>query len=78
MSLKGKNPIKGQLKHTKLCFNMCLPFVYQRKQNAAYVELCKNRLGNDRYTSRMMQTLNGAPKTKEVQCDKILIADKGK
>ncbi|XP_066480689.1 dynein axonemal intermediate chain 4 [Tiliqua scincoides] len=47
-----------------------------KKQNIAYMELCKNRVGNDRYTSRMMQTLNGAPKTKEVQCDKIIIADK--
>lgn len=42
------------------------------------MELCKNRLGNDQYANRMMQTLNGAPKTKEVQCDKIVMADKGK
>lgn len=47
-----------------------------KKKNAAYTELCKNRVGNDRYTCRMMQTINGAPKTKEVQCDKIVIADK--
>ncbi|KAL8178506.1 UNVERIFIED_CONTAM: WD repeat-containing protein 78 [Gekko kuhli] len=49
-----------------------------RQQNVAYMELCKNRVGNDRYTDRMMQTLNGAPKIKEVQCDKIIMADKGK
>nr|XP_056700737.1 dynein axonemal intermediate chain 4 [Euleptes europaea] len=47
-----------------------------RHQNIAYMELCKNRVGNDRYTDRMMQTLNGAPKIKEVQCDKIIMADK--
>ncbi|XP_048354869.1 dynein axonemal intermediate chain 4 isoform X2 [Sphaerodactylus townsendi] len=47
-----------------------------RKRNVAYGELCKNRVGNDRYVDRMMQTLNGAPKTKEVQCDKISTADK--
>ncbi|XP_070602220.1 dynein axonemal intermediate chain 4 isoform X2 [Erythrolamprus reginae] len=47
-----------------------------RKKNIAYMELCKNRLGNDQYANRMMQTLNGAPKTKEVQCDKIVMADK--
>ncbi|XP_063156214.1 dynein axonemal intermediate chain 4 [Candoia aspera] len=47
-----------------------------KKRNVAYMELCKNRIGNDRYASRMMQTLNGAPKTKEVQCDKIIMADK--
>ncbi|XP_058034930.1 dynein axonemal intermediate chain 4 isoform X2 [Ahaetulla prasina] len=47
-----------------------------RKRNIAYMELCKNRLGNDQYANRMMQTLNGAPKTKEVQCDKIVMADK--
>ncbi|XP_077189526.1 dynein axonemal intermediate chain 4 [Paroedura picta] len=47
-----------------------------RQQNITYMELCKNRVGNDRYTDRMMQTLNGAPKIKEVQCDKIIMADK--
>ncbi|KAG2461654.1 WDR78 protein, partial [Polypterus senegalus] len=41
----------------------------------AYVELCKNRLGNDLYVDRMMQTLNDAPKCKEVQCDKIIRAE---
>ncbi|XP_029142883.1 WD repeat-containing protein 78 [Protobothrops mucrosquamatus] len=47
-----------------------------RKRNIAYMELCKNRIGNDQYANRMMQTLNGAPKAKEVQCDKIVMADK--
>uniref|UniRef100_A0A670IU46 Dynein axonemal intermediate chain 4 n=1 Tax=Podarcis muralis TaxID=64176 RepID=A0A670IU46_PODMU len=47
-----------------------------RKKNVAYMELCKNRAGNDRYVNRMMQTIGGAPKTKEMQCDKIIMDDK--
>lgn len=39
--------------------------------------LCRNRLGNDLYVERMMQTFNGAPKNKDVQCDKIIMEDKG-
>ncbi|KAM9129256.1 dynein axonemal intermediate chain 4 isoform 2-T2 [Pangshura tecta] len=48
-----------------------------QERNKDYIELCKNRVGNDRFVERMMQTLNGAPKTKEVQCEKILMEDKG-
>ncbi|XP_032627849.1 dynein axonemal intermediate chain 4 isoform X2 [Chelonoidis abingdonii] len=48
-----------------------------QERNKNYIELCKNRVGNDRFVERMMQTLNGAPKTKEVQCEKILMEDKG-
>ncbi|XP_033007746.1 WD repeat-containing protein 78 [Lacerta agilis] len=47
-----------------------------RKKNIAYMELCKNRAGNDRYVNRMMQTIGGVPKTKEMQCDKIIMDDK--
>ncbi|XP_049735483.1 dynein axonemal intermediate chain 4 isoform X1 [Elephas maximus indicus] len=49
--------------------------VNQRNRN--YETLCKNRAGNDLYVERMMQTINGAPKTKEVQCHKIIMEDKG-
>lgn len=49
--------------------------VSQRNKN--YETLCRNRLGNDLYVERMMQTINGAPKNKDVQCDKILKEDKG-
>ncbi|XP_048671136.1 dynein axonemal intermediate chain 4 isoform X2 [Marmota marmota marmota] len=45
--------------------------------NKNYESLCKNRLGNDLYVERMMQTFNGAPKNKDVQCDKIITEDKG-
>ncbi|XP_062437541.1 dynein axonemal intermediate chain 4 [Rhea pennata] len=48
-----------------------------QERNRIYVDICKNRLGNERFVERMMQTLNGAPKSKEVQCDKIITEDKG-
>ncbi|XP_045753410.1 dynein axonemal intermediate chain 4 isoform X2 [Mirounga angustirostris] len=47
------------------------------RRNKNYETLCRNRLGNDLYVERMMQTINGAPKNKEVQCDKIVKEDKG-
>ncbi|NXL46974.1 WDR78 protein, partial [Podilymbus podiceps] len=47
------------------------------ERNRIYVEICKNRPGNDRFVEKMMQTVNGATKTKEVQCDKIVMEDKG-
>ncbi|KAF6112282.1 hypothetical protein HJG60_020308 [Phyllostomus discolor] len=49
--------------------------VIQRNKN--YENLCRNRLGNDLYVERMMQTINGAPKNKDVQCDRIIKEDKG-
>ncbi|XP_060062355.1 dynein axonemal intermediate chain 4 isoform X2 [Erinaceus europaeus] len=49
--------------------------VTQRNKN--YETLCRNRLGNDLYVERMMQTINGAPKNKEVQCDRIIKEEKG-
>ncbi|KFO85448.1 WD repeat-containing protein 78, partial [Buceros rhinoceros silvestris] len=47
------------------------------EQNKIYADICKNRPGNDRFVEKMMQTLNGAAKHKEVQCDKIIMEDKG-
>ncbi|KAG8540408.1 hypothetical protein GDO81_019351, partial [Engystomops pustulosus] len=46
-------------------------------RNESYKDLCKNRAGNDRYVERMMQTINGAPKSKEVQCERIGLEDAG-
>ncbi|KAM4022468.1 dynein axonemal intermediate chain 4 [Anomaloglossus baeobatrachus] len=46
-------------------------------RNETYADLCKNRAGNDRYVERMMQTISGAPKSKEVQCEQILLEDAG-
>ncbi|XP_075615266.1 dynein axonemal intermediate chain 4 isoform X2 [Balearica regulorum gibbericeps] len=47
------------------------------ERNRIYVDVCKNRPGNDRFVEKMMQTINGAAKNKEVQCDKIIMEDKG-
>ncbi|KAM5148845.1 dynein axonemal intermediate chain 4 [Mantella aurantiaca] len=46
-------------------------------RNQAYTDLCKSRAGNDRYIERTMQTLNEAPKSKEVQCERIIHQDAG-
>ncbi|XP_068095374.1 dynein axonemal intermediate chain 4 isoform X2 [Hyperolius riggenbachi] len=46
-------------------------------RNQAYTELCKSRAGNDRYIERTVQTFNEAPKSKEVQCDRIILEDAG-
>ncbi|GAB0193266.1 dynein axonemal intermediate chain 4 [Grus japonensis] len=46
------------------------------ERNRIYVDVCKNRPGNDRFVEKMMQTINGAAKNKEVQCDKIIMEDK--
>ncbi|XP_064310936.1 dynein axonemal intermediate chain 4 isoform X2 [Phalacrocorax carbo] len=46
-------------------------------RNRIYVDICKNRPGNDRFVEKMMQTINGATKNKDVQCDKIIMEDKG-
>lgn len=53
-----------------------LPCSY-RERNVHYAELCKNRMGNDKYVIRSMQTFNGAPKTKQIQSDKIVMVDEG-
>ncbi|XP_077453636.1 dynein axonemal intermediate chain 4 isoform X2 [Stigmatopora argus] len=48
-----------------------------KESNSIYIELCKNRLGNDKYVERAMQTFVGAEKHKKVQTDKILMNDEG-
>ncbi|KAI1892126.1 hypothetical protein AGOR_G00150750 [Albula goreensis] len=48
-----------------------------KEKNNLYTELCKNRMGNDKYVEQMMQTFNGASKTKEVQSEKITMVDAG-
>jgi len=49
-----------------------------RERNLAYVELCKNRTGNDKYMERPTQTFNGAAKTKVIQTDKVHMVDAGR
>ncbi|XP_078075499.1 dynein axonemal intermediate chain 4 [Mustelus asterias] len=48
-----------------------------KARNHMYIELCKERVGNDRYIERMAQTFSGAQKSKEVQCDKINTQEAG-
>ncbi|NWX12210.1 WDR78 protein, partial [Aegotheles bennettii] len=47
------------------------------ERNRVYIEICKTRPGNDRFVEKTVQTINGAAKNKEVQCDKIIMEDKG-
>ncbi|NWU73046.1 WDR78 protein, partial [Pterocles burchelli] len=47
------------------------------ERNKIYADMCKNRPGNDRYVEKTMQTINGATKNKEMQCDKIIMEEKG-
>ncbi|KAM6925991.1 dynein axonemal intermediate chain 4 [Lycodopsis pacificus] len=47
------------------------------ERNVKYAELCKNRLDNDKYVERPMQTQNGALKDKQIQTDKMATVDEG-
>ncbi|KFP98267.1 WD repeat-containing protein 78, partial [Leptosomus discolor] len=47
------------------------------ERNRIYIDICKNRPRNDRFVEKVMQTINGAVKNKEAQCDKIDMEDKG-
>ncbi|XP_051917432.1 dynein axonemal intermediate chain 4 isoform X1 [Hippocampus zosterae] len=48
-----------------------------KESNTLYIELCNNRLGNDKYVERAMQTFVGAAKHKKVQSEKIVMHDQG-
>ncbi|XP_075934556.1 dynein axonemal intermediate chain 4 [Anarhichas minor] len=45
------------------------------ERNNQYAELCRNRMGNDKYVDRSVQTLNGAAKSKQVQSDSVVMVD---
>ncbi|NXG20726.1 WDR78 protein, partial [Grallaria varia] len=47
------------------------------ERNKIYVDMCKTKLGNDLFVERTVQTLAGAAKNKEAQCETISVADKG-
>ncbi|NXG66327.1 WDR78 protein, partial [Hemiprocne comata] len=47
------------------------------ERNRIYVDMCKTRPGNDHFVENMVQTINGAAKNKEVQCDRTIMEDKG-
>uniref|UniRef100_A0A3B4X4W7 Dynein axonemal intermediate chain 4 n=1 Tax=Seriola lalandi dorsalis TaxID=1841481 RepID=A0A3B4X4W7_SERLL len=44
-------------------------------RNNHYADVCRNRMGNDKYTDQSVQTLNGAAKNKHVQSDSIVTVD---
>ncbi|XP_041805802.1 dynein intermediate chain 4, axonemal [Chelmon rostratus] len=46
------------------------------ERNNQCAEVCKNRVGNDKYVDRSMQTSNGAAKNKQVQSDCVVTVDK--
>ncbi|GAA6215260.1 WD repeat-containing protein 78-like isoform X2 [Lates japonicus] len=48
-----------------------------KERNIRYAELCKNRMGNDKFIVRSMQSFGGAPKNKQIQSDEIVTVDKG-
>ncbi|XP_070775448.1 dynein axonemal intermediate chain 4 [Enoplosus armatus] len=45
------------------------------ERNKVYAEVCRNRMGNEKYVDRSMQTLNGAAKNKQVQSDSMVMVD---
>ncbi|KAM9008685.1 dynein axonemal intermediate chain 4 isoform 1-T1 [Ara ararauna] len=47
------------------------------ERNKAYTDMCKSKADDDRFVEKTMQTINGATKNKEVQCDRIIMEDKG-
>ncbi|XP_063759582.1 dynein axonemal intermediate chain 4 isoform X2 [Eleginops maclovinus] len=48
-----------------------------KEKNTQYAELCRNRMGNDKYVERSMQTSNGTAKKKRIQTEKIVMVDEG-
>ncbi|XP_051653985.1 dynein axonemal intermediate chain 4 isoform X3 [Manacus candei] len=47
------------------------------ERNKIYADMCKTKAGSERFEERMVQTLAGAAKNKEVQCETIIMEDKG-
>ncbi|NXI26065.1 WDR78 protein, partial [Sterrhoptilus dennistouni] len=48
------------------------------ERNKIYEEICNAKIDSEYFEEKMAQTISGAAKTKEVQCEKITVADKGK
>ncbi|NXE02043.1 WDR78 protein, partial [Chaetorhynchus papuensis] len=47
------------------------------ERNKIYVELCNTKIDSEHFEEKMVQTISGAVKTKEVQCEAITVAEKG-
>lgn len=87
LPLSDENMIEIELTETETIWLLDMPAVMVsveseeaemiKRRNQTYTELCKSHVGNDRYTDRMMQTFNDAPKNKKVQCEKITMEHAG-
>ncbi|NXO46006.1 WDR78 protein, partial [Locustella ochotensis] len=47
------------------------------ERNKIYAEICKAKIDSENFVEKMVQTISGAAKTKEVQCEAISVAEKG-
>ncbi|NWY72126.1 WDR78 protein, partial [Erithacus rubecula] len=47
------------------------------ERNKIYAEICNAKIGSEYFEEKMVQTISGAAKTKEVQCETITMAEKG-
>ncbi|NWX31591.1 WDR78 protein, partial [Notiomystis cincta] len=47
------------------------------ERNKIYLEICDSKAGTEYFEEKMVQTISGAVKTKEVQCETITVAEKG-
>ncbi|NWV17793.1 WDR78 protein, partial [Origma solitaria] len=47
------------------------------ERNKIYVEICNAKIDSEYFEEKMVQTLSGAAKTKEVQCETIAMVEKG-
>ncbi|NXB18246.1 WDR78 protein, partial [Rhagologus leucostigma] len=47
------------------------------ERNKIYVEICNAKIDSEYFEEKMVQTISGATKTKEVQCETITVAEKG-
>ncbi|NWR42257.1 WDR78 protein, partial [Regulus satrapa] len=47
------------------------------ERNQIYTEMCKAKIDSEYFEEKMVQTISGAAKTKEVQCEPVTMAEKG-
>ncbi|XP_059709472.1 dynein axonemal intermediate chain 4 [Haemorhous mexicanus] len=47
------------------------------ERNKIYAEICEAKIGSEYFEEKIVQTISGAAKTKEVQCESITVAEKG-
>ncbi|XP_056353942.1 dynein axonemal intermediate chain 4 isoform X2 [Oenanthe melanoleuca] len=47
------------------------------ERNKIYTEICNAKIGSEYFEEKIVQTISGAAKTKEVQCETVTTAEKG-